>query len=185
MLLALVGVTGIGKSYYVDKLVNEKGFKKVRTIRTREKRKGEVDGKDGLFLSNEELDKLDKEGKIAYRFSVFGGEYAYLKEDIFSKDNMVFEMHYTTINDWKKVAPNVKTIYLLPKELEKAKDKTRQRNLSKEKLAERLQEIDEHYNTFMNNKSLQDLFDVKVYNNYDIESDNNLMAEVDKLLQGA
>ncbi len=98
---------------------------------------------------------------------------------------MVFEMHYTTINDWKKVAPNVKTIYLLPKDLEKAKDKTRQRNLSEEKLAERLQEIDEHYNTFMNNKSLQDLFDIKVYNNYDIESDNNLMAEVDKLLQGA
>ncbi len=185
MLVALAGVTGIGKSYYVNKLVKERGFKKVRTIRTREKRKGEVDGRDGLFLSTAELDKLEEEGKIAYRFSVFGGEYAYLKEDIFSKENMVFEMHYTTIRDWKALAPEIKTIYLIPKDLEKAKDKTRQRNLSEEKLAERLNEIDEHYNTFMNNKSLQDLFDVKVYNNYDIESDNNLMAEVDKLLKGA
>ena len=102
MLLALVGVTGVGKSYYKDLLVDQLNFKKVNTIRTRKKRPGEESGKAGLFMTSEEIDTLESQGKIAYRFKVFGGEYAYLADEIFSKDDMVFEMHYTTIYDWKK-----------------------------------------------------------------------------------
>ena len=41
MLLALVGVTGVGKSYYKEKIVENFDFEKVNTIRTREKRVGE------------------------------------------------------------------------------------------------------------------------------------------------
>ena len=44
MLLALSGVTGIGKSYFKEKLVNELGFHKVNTIRTRPIRIGEKNG---------------------------------------------------------------------------------------------------------------------------------------------
>ena len=39
MLVALVGVTGVGKSYFKDRIVENLGFKQVNTIRTREKRK--------------------------------------------------------------------------------------------------------------------------------------------------
>lgn len=28
--------------------------------------------------------------------------YAYLKEEILTEKNMIFEMHYTMIDDWKK-----------------------------------------------------------------------------------
>ena len=35
MLLALVGVTGVGKSYFVDKVCEKLNFEKVHTIRTR------------------------------------------------------------------------------------------------------------------------------------------------------
>lgn len=41
MLLALSGVTGIGKSYFKEKLVEELNFHKVSTIRTRPIRVGE------------------------------------------------------------------------------------------------------------------------------------------------
>ena len=41
MLVALAGVTGVGKSYFKDRIVENLGFKQVNTIRTREKRKGE------------------------------------------------------------------------------------------------------------------------------------------------
>ena len=118
MLIALVGVTGVGKSYYKEKIVEELNFKKVNTIRTRKIRKNEINGTSGLFLSSEELDELEKQGKLAYRFSVFGGEYAYLKEEIFTKENMIFEMHYTTIFDWKRIVPDIKTIYILPNDID-------------------------------------------------------------------
>ena len=52
---------------------------------------------------------------------------------------MVFEMHYTMIDDWKKIKPDIKTIYILPKNIEIPKKKARERNLSKEKEIERIE----------------------------------------------
>lgn len=184
MLLALVGVTGVGKSYYKEKIVENFDFEKVNTIRTREKRIGEENGKAGLFMSKEELEELKAKGKIAYDFDVFGGTYAYLKDEIFSEKNMVFEMHYTTIEDWKKVRPDIKTIYILPKDIEIAKNQARKRNLSKEKEEERIKEIDEHYNRICTDEKLRNMFDYIVYNNYDEESEKEIMDLVKEMLNG-
>ena len=182
MLLALSGVTGIGKSYFKEKLVNELGFYKVNTIRTRPIRIGEKNGIDGIFISDEQLDELKRENKIIYDFKVFGGRYAYLKDEILSNDNMVFEMHYTMIDDWKKIRPDIKTIYILPKDIEIPKQKAKERNLSKEKEIERISEIDEQYNKFINDKNFQDKFDYFLYNNYDKESEEQLLNLVRNIL---
>ena len=180
MLLALVGVTGVGKSYFVNKISDKLNFKKVNTIRTRPPRKGE---NSKYFMPQEELDKMYKEGKIAYKFGVFGGEYGYLKDEIFSKDNMIFEMHYTTIYDWKKVRPDIKTIYILPKDIEDAKKKAKERNLSKEKEIERIKEIDEHYTRITTDDELRNQFDYFVYNNYDENSEKEVIELVEKILK--
>ena len=182
MLLALSGVTGIGKSYFKDKLVNELGFHKVNTIRTRPIRIGEKNGIDGIFISDEQLDILKDEDKIIYDFKVFGGRYAYLKDEILSNDNMVFEMHYTMIDDWKKIRPDIKTIYILPKDIEIPKQKAKERNLSKEKEIERINEIEEQYNKFINDKNFQNKFDYFLYNNYDKESEEQLIRLVKTIL---
>ena len=182
MILALVGVTGVGKTYFKDQIVEKLGFKRVNTIRTRKIRKGEEQGKAGLFLSKEELDKLDKEGKLAYRFSVFGGEYAYLKDEIFTDENMVFEMHYTTIYDWKKVCPDIKTIYILPTDINLAIEKTKERNLSPEKEEERIKELEEHYNRIKSDEELKKQFDYIVYNNYDKDSLDKILSLVKSMM---
>ncbi len=183
MLLALVGVTGVGKSYYKEKIVENFNFEKVNTIRTREKRIGEENGKVGLFMTKEELADVKAQGKLAYEFEAFGGTYAYLKEEIFSEKNMVFEMHYTTIEDWKKIRPDIKTIYILPKDIEMAKEQAKKRNLSKEKEEERIKEIDEHYNRIMADTKLRNMFDYIVYNNYDDESEKQIMLLVQSMLK--
>ena len=182
MLLALSGVTGIGKSYFKEKLVKELNFHKVNTIRTRPIRIGEKDGVDGIFITDKELDNLKQQGKIIYDFEVFGGRYAYMKEEILSNKNMVFEMHYTMIDDWKKIKPDIQTIYILPKDLEIPKQKARERNLSKEKEIERIREIDEQYNIFVNDNNLQNKFDYFLYNNYDKESEQQLLNLVKNIL---
>ena len=183
MLLALVGVTGVGKSYYKDKIVENFNFEKVNTIRTRQKRIGEKDGKAGLFMTIDEVETLKKQGKIAYVFEVFGGTYAYLKDEIFSDKNMVFEMHYTTIEDWKKIRPDIKTIYIFPKDIEIAKNKTRKRNLSKEKEMERIKEIDEHFSRITTDEKIRNMFDYIVYNNYDQNSEEEILELVNKMLE--
>ncbi len=182
MLLALVGITGIGKSYFAEELSQKLGFNKVHTIRTREKRVGEENGKTGYFMTEDELNDLKKQGKIAYDFKVFGGTYGYLKDEIFSDENYVFEMHYTTIYDWKKVRPDIVTIYLLPRDINISIQKIKERNLTEDKEAYRIEEVKEHYNKFMKDKELQKQFDYIVYNNYDEKSTNEIMKLVKKIL---
>ena len=95
---------------------------------------------------------------------------------------LVFEMHYTTIGDWKKVRPDIKTIYILPNNIENAKNETKKRNLSKEKEEERLKEIDEHYNKIFTDDNLRNMFDYIVYNNYDEASEKEIMELVKEML---
>ena len=180
MLLALVGVTGVGKSYFVNQISKKLNFEKVNTIRTRPVRTGE---NPKYFMTKEQLSQMDKNGQIAYKFEVFGGEYGYLKEEIFSEKNMIFEMHYTTIFDWKKVRPDIKTIYILPSDINIAKDKAKERHLTKEKEIERIKEIEEHYETINSNEELRNQFDYFITNNYDKESEERIINLVKEMIK--
>ena len=91
MLLALAGVTGVGKSYFKDLLVQKLNFKKIKIITTRQIRNGEKNNEDKIFVSPEELQKLKDSNVIAYDFNMLGNIYAYSKDDLFSKQNTVFE----------------------------------------------------------------------------------------------
>ena len=182
MLLALAGVTGIGKSYYKDKIVENLGFEKIKIITTREMRVGEKNNEDKIFVSHEELQTLRNKGEIAYEFEMLGNIYAYSKKDLFSDKNTVVELHYETIFDLKKICPYLCVIYLLPRDIEMAKDKTRQRHLAPNVEEARLKEIDEHYNRINTDENLRDMFDYVVYNNYDEESEDEIIELVRKLI---
>lgn len=182
MLLAFSGITGVGKSFFAEEVEKQLNFKKVHTIRTRDIRPGEQNGKTGLFMSKKELEELKKEGKIAYDFDVFGGTYAYKKDEILSDENYVFEMYYTTIEDWKRIRPDIVTIYLLPKDINTALEMLKERNLSKEKEQERLKETEEQYNEFRNNKKLQEMFDYIIYNNYDERTEEEIIGLIKKIM---
>lgn len=183
MILGIAGVTGIGKSYYKDLLVKELNFEKVKIVTTREPRVGEKNGEDKIFMSETELEELRKQDKIAYEFELLGNTYAYTKEEIFSDRNMVFEMHWTTIYDWKKVCPNLRTLYLLPTDIEIPKTKTRERNLKPEVEKARLLEIDEHYQKITSDETLRNMFDYVTYNQYNEETDQKIIDAVKKMLQ--
>lgn len=176
MLLAISGVTGVGKTYYKNLISEKLGYKKVHTIRTRKKRINEKNNEEGYFLSKEELDNLEKENKIAYRVKLFEGEYAYLKDEIFSSDNMVFEMHYTMIDDFKKIKKDMKTIYLLPDDINKAIENLKKRNMETTKQEYRINELMEQYNKFTKDKNLRKKFDYILLNNYDKNSEEEILS---------
>ena len=60
--------------------------------------------------------------------------------------------------------------------------KAKERNLSKEKEIERINEIDEQYSKFKNDKNFQSKFDYIIYNNYDKKSEEQLLNLVRNLL---
>ena len=183
MILGIAGVTGIGKSYYKDLLVKELNFEKVKIITTREMRKGEKNNEDKVFLTEAELQKLREEGKLAYEFELAGNTYAYTKEELFSNKNTVFEMHYATVLDFKRICPNLKTLYLLPKDIQIPINKLKERNLKPEVEKARRLELEEHYHKMMADAGLKAMFDYIVQNDYNKETDEKVINLVKKIMQ--
>lgn len=182
MLLALAGVTGVGKSYYKDRIVEELGFEKIKIITTREPREGEKNNEDKIFVTPSELQKLRDDGKIAYEFEMLGNIYAYTYEDLNSDKNKVVEFEYKQIYNFKKICPNSCVIYLLPTDIEIAKNKTRDRHLDAKVEKARLLEIDEHYKRITTDENLRNMFDYILYNNYDKASEDEIINLVKKLM---
>ena len=184
MLLALAGVTGVGKSYYKDVLVNKLGFEKIKIITTRKPRIGEKNNDDKIFVTPYELQSFRDKNKIAYEFNLLGNTYAYTYEELNSNKNTVFELHYDTIFDFKKVCPNLCVIYIFPNDIEVAKNKTRDRHLEPNVEKARLLEIDEHYKKISTDENLRKMFDYTIYNNYDQKSEDKFINLVNKIIKG-
>ena len=182
MIIALFGITGVGKSFFTDSICNKLNFNKILAIRTREPREGEIEGVTGFFMTPEKLDELDKKGEIFYRFGVFGGEYAYLKSQVEAPKNKVFEMHYTQLDDWKKLCDDLVSIYILPQSMEEAKNRIYARHLSKDKEEVRLKEIEEQYEAVVNNKDVIEKFDYVFTNNYDQDSEEKMIELIQTII---
>ena len=120
--------------------------------------------------------------EVAYKFSLLGNTYAYTNEELFSNRNTVFELHYETIFDFKKICPELYTIYLLPRELDLAKQKLIERNLKPEVQKQRLEEIDEHYKRFNSDSNLRNMFDYILYNDYNEKSSEEVINLVKKII---
>ncbi len=177
MIVAIAGITGIGKTYCVNKIKDKFDFRVAKTIRTREKRKDE-ENISNLFLSKEDIIKLKKDDKLLYSFEVFGNTYAYLKEDILPKDNIVFEMHYSTVFDWKERIKDLITIYILPNDISITEKIIENRNLSDEEKKIRILDSIEQISRMNSDKKLFNMFDYIIYNNYD----ENLMDEINNII---
>lgn len=178
MLITLSGVTGTGKSFFKDAISKELNFRNLAVVTTRPKRKNEINGIDKEFVDNIKFEKLKNEKKIVVNFEFLGAEYAYRKNNLLLNENQVTEVHYSTIYEFKKNAKNVFAIYIIPEDLERAKQELKKRNLSKEVEQKRLQEIDEHIKEYSNNKKLQEQFDYVFVNDYTEESKNKLIQVI-------
>ncbi len=182
MIVTLSGVTGTGKSYFKNLIVNYTDFDNLVIYTTRPKRKNEIGGKDKIFVTDSEFMELVDNEVISYYFKFLGYMYGYKKENLQSDRNQVTEVHYSTIYDFKKNAKDVYAIYIMPNDYERAKNELKKRGLPKKAEEDRLMEIDEHINNFTHNKELQKQFDCIFINNYDVDSNNRLLELINNKL---
>lgn len=180
MLLAFCGVTGVGKSYYTNLLTKELNFKRIKIYTTRERRNSEKDNDEKIFISHSQLDELIKANKISYKFDLLGNTYAYSYESLYSNENTVFELHYETIYDFKKICPYLKTIYLLPKDLQQAIEMTSKRGLNNLDLSNRIEEINNHFYRINNDENLRKMFDCILVNEYNEKTEHEILQTVKK-----
>lgn len=180
MIVTLSGVTGTGKSFFKNAIAEKLKFKNLVIVTTRDKRQGEIDGIDKEFVSEDEFQDLKNKDKIVVDFEFLGSKYAYRKKELNSEDDQVTEVHYSTIYEMKKYAKNIFSIYIIPKDLERAKQELKKRKLDPEIEKDRLKEIDEHIEEYKQNKELQKQFDYVFVNDYSERAKNNLLKIIEK-----
>ena len=166
MIITLSGVTGVGKSYLKKEIEDKLGIKAQTIVTTRTKREGEQDGVDKRFVTEEEFERLERNKDIVVTFEFLGNKYGYPKKKMESRENSVVELHYSIIYQLKKEIKNTFSIYMIPENIEIAKQKLKERNLPKEVEKLRLEEIEEHINNFKHNEDLRNQFDYIFYNDY-------------------
>lgn len=184
MIVTLSGITGTGKSFFKNVISKELNFKNLAIVTTRSKRKNEINGIDKEFVDDAKFEQLKKENKIVVDFEFLGAKYAYRKQYLQSQDNYVTEVHYDTIYEFKKNASKVFSIYMIPYDIERAKQELRKRGLPKEIEEDRLQEIEEHIKEYSTNKDLQNQFDYVFINDYTEKSKEKLLQVLKEQVKG-
>ena len=136
MIIIISGPSGAGKTTVCKSLLKENPeFLYSVSATTREKRKDEVDGVDYYFLSEEEFDNLDREGKFLETEVVHGKRYGTLKDLLIkSKENKEILMDVDVkgkINLCRKIKDTV-SIFLMPPTLDEAVKRIKGRNEEEE-----------------------------------------------------
>ena len=178
MVITLSGVTGSGKSFFKKQIQERLGLDNQIIYTTRPIRKGEENGVDKFFVTDEKFDELEKQNKIMVTFEFLGYRYGYETKQIKSDENTIVELHYTIIYKLKEEAEKVFSIYIIPKDIEIAKQNLKNRNLEETQENLRLKEIEEQATEFENNKELQSQFDYVLNNNYDEDSIEKLIKVI-------
>ncbi len=178
MLVVLGGVTGCGKSFFKNVIVQELGFENLSIVTTREKREGEINGIDKEFVTKEKFEIMKKSGITQINFEFLGAQYAYRKEHLRSQKNRITELHYPMIYEFKKWVKDLFCVYIVPYEIERARLELQKRNLPQKVFQKRLQEMDEHTKEYASNPLLRQQFDYVLVNRYDESSKRELIKQL-------
>ena len=146
-LFVISSPSGGGKTSLINKLFEDSrsmNFKKSISDTTRQKREGDINGRDYYFLSEREFkDKIEKEEYVEYS-TVFGNFYGTSKEEIktkYNNSNLVLELDWQGAYAVKELFDDARLIFLVPPSLEDLKQRLVTRNLdSPESIEKRLSE---------------------------------------------
>ena len=146
-LFVISSPSGGGKTSLINKLFEDSrstNFEKSISDTSRQKRQGDLEGKDYYFLSEKDFkDKIKKEKYVEYA-TVFGNFYGTSKEEIktkYNNSNLILELDWQGAYAVKELFDDAKLIFLVPPSLDDLKQRLIKRNLdSSEAIEKRLSE---------------------------------------------
>lgn len=166
-IVTLSGISGIGKSHLKTYILeNNPDFQSLISVTTRRPREKEKHGIDKFFYSLEEFEKEKNQGKLRTVNEVFGNWYAYKESQIELCDsgiNLITELFYKNVHEFKIEFPNALSVYVLPIDVERTKAELKARKLEASDLNKRLKDIDDELAFFYSNRKL---FDIVIANDY-------------------
>ncbi|MBQ7994664.1 MAG: guanylate kinase [Bacilli bacterium] len=144
LLIILSGPSGVGKGATREKIMANNDLKLFYSISmtTREKRPGEVDGKDYFFVSKEEFERNVKNGNLLEHNTFVGNSYGTPKDKVFELmeqgKNVLLEIDVNgAMQVFEKLGHDLPvSIFLMPPSLKELEDRIRGRSTETEKAIE-------------------------------------------------
>ena len=144
-LIIFAAPSGSGKSSIINKIIEQSDNKVQLSVSatTRPARKGEINGKDYFFISNEEFVNLQKENAFIESAEVHGYMYGTLKSYVNEKINegvqVILDIDVQGFNQIRNSLQNYVSIFIIPPSFEELKERLFTRGLdSKEVIENRL-----------------------------------------------
>jgi guanylate kinase len=134
MLLVLSSPSGAGKTTLARRLlVADAGIRMSVSVTTRKPRRGEVEGKDYLFVDKAEFDRLKRARKLLEWADVFGESYgtpkARVLELVEEGTDVLFDIDWQGARSLKKRLPDdVVRVFILPPDGKALEKRLRARN---------------------------------------------------------
>lgn len=163
-LITISGCSAAGKSFFVENIIKTfPDFREVLGLTTRSIRKGEINGKSGIFITLEKMEQLEQSGQLTLVKEFFGNKYAWYKKDLINSDeNRIVNISYRSVDELIKKGLNIYSIFVRPCTEEKMKNLLLLRGLSEEEYQKRMKDYYESEKFIENNG---DKFNL-VFNNY-------------------
>ena len=138
-LFVISSPSGGGKTSLINKFFEDSrsaNFEKSISDTSRQKRQGDLEGKDYYFLSEKDFkDKINKEEYVEYA-TVFGNFYGTSKEEIktkYNNSNLILELDWQGAYAVKELFDDARLIFLVPPSLDDLKQRLIKRNLDSSK----------------------------------------------------
>ena len=136
LLIVLSGPSGVGKGTICKELIEYfKGWYSV-SVTTREKRDGEIDGKDYFFVTKEEFEQKIKDNDFleyaTYNNNYYGTLKSKINEQLDNNVDVFTEIEVNGARNIKNIYKDSVLIYILPPSLKELEDRLRGRNTENE-----------------------------------------------------
>ncbi len=180
MIIAVSGITGVGKSYLKRCVAEELGIENFLMVTTRPKRFFDINGKDKWFVSEEKFNNLKKEGKIMLEIEFIGNKYGYYTDEIKGNKDGITEIYFDEVDNFRRECKDFIAVYIKPTSIEISKKKLHGRKLEKRVIQERIKEMEYQLKSFEDNKELQSKYDYIFTNDYTKKSKNDFVNYIKK-----
>lgn len=123
MIIVISGPSGVGKGTVCKKVSELTGIRIAISATSRDKRKGETEGKDYYFIPEEEFRLRIERGDFIEYAVVYGHYYGTLKSEIEGDDDVILEIDTQGAMKVLKTPIEVLSIFLLPPSMEELRDR--------------------------------------------------------------
>ncbi len=141
-LIVISGPSGVGKTTICNEIIaRRKDIVYSISATSRQKRKGEVNGREYFFLSSDEFQRWIKQGRFVEYAKVHGNYYGtpreFLEENLKEGKSVLLDIDVQGAKKLMKIYPDGIYIFILPPDFDELKNRLKKRNTDDDKVIEK------------------------------------------------